>query len=312
MRSGIAVSVVAHAALIAWGVFSLPSPSALDTSNIEQIPVDFVEMGDLTQMNKGIKTAALVEEVAAPPPAEKPIEDLPPLPRPAPKPEPLPEPPQPPPPAPVPPQPPEPEPDPTPPAPAEAAPPPPAPTPEPEAPPPPETTAVAEQKDVPIPRLRPDRPKPKVAPKPDDTIDMDQITALLDKRKLEQMAAAEPSEEEQQPALGSPTATTTTAKMTVNELDALRARLAECWSPPLGWTDPSEVRVVLMLSLNADGSVSGVPTVLESPQGQYSNAAPESALRAVRRCAPYNLPAEKYDAWKQVKVTFDPREMGGA
>ena len=40
--------------------------------------------------------------------------------------------------------------------------------------------------------------------------------------------------------------------------------------------------------------------------------APESALRAVRQCAPYNLPAEKYDAWKQVKVTFDPREMGGA
>ena len=140
MRSGIAVSVIAHAALIAWGLFSLPSPSALDTSNIEQIPVDFVEIGDLTQRNKGVKTAALVEEVAVPPPARKPVEELPPLPKPAPKPEPVPEPPQPPPP---PPPPPEPEPQPTPPAPPEPAPPPPAPTPEPEAPPPPEKTAVA-------------------------------------------------------------------------------------------------------------------------------------------------------------------------
>ena len=98
--------------------------------------------------------------------------------------------------------------------------------------------------------------------------------------------------------------------MTVNELEALRARLAECWSPPLGWTDPAEVRVVLMLELNQDGTVAGTPAVLESPQGAYSNTAPESALRAVRRCAPYSLPAEKYDAWKQVKVTFDPRDMG--
>jgi hypothetical protein len=65
-----------------------------------------------------------------------------------------------------------------------------------------------------------------------------------------------------------------------------------------------------MLELNQDGSVDGVPSVLESPQGQYSTTAPESALRAVRRCAPYDLPAEKYDSWKQVKVTFDPKDMG--
>ena len=32
--------------------------------------------------------------------------------------------------------------------------------------------------------------------------------------------------------------------MTASELDALRARLAQCWSPPIGWTDPAEVRVV--------------------------------------------------------------------
>jgi hypothetical protein len=69
MRSGLIVSGVAHAALIAWGIFSLPSATPLDASNIEQIPVDFVELGDITQINKGVKTAALVEEVAVPPPA---------------------------------------------------------------------------------------------------------------------------------------------------------------------------------------------------------------------------------------------------
>ena len=99
--------------------------------------------------------------------------------------------------------------------------------------------------------------------------------------------------------------------MTVNELDALRAQLVECWNLPIGWTDPSEVRVVLRLFLNPDGTVAGQPRIEEAPQGRYSQTAPESAIRAVRRCAPYNLPREKYEAWKEIRVRFDPVDMGG-
>jgi hypothetical protein len=65
-----------------------------------------------------------------------------------------------------------------------------------------------------------------------------------------------------------------------------------------------------MIYLNADGTIGGDPQVLQAPDGRYAQAAPESAVRAVRRCAPYNLPPEKYEAWKQVKVTFDPTDMG--
>jgi colicin import membrane protein len=39
--------------------------------------------------------------------------------------------------------------------------------------------------------------------------------------------------------------------------------------------------------------------------------AAESALRAVRRCQPYTMPAAKYDIWRDVEVTFDPRDMFG-
>jgi hypothetical protein len=39
-------------------------------------------------------------------------------------------------------------------------------------------------------------------------------------------------------------------------------------------------------------------------------AAAESALRGVRRCAPYSfMPPLKYEAWKDVIVDFDPRDM---
>jgi colicin import membrane protein len=163
------------------------------------------------------------------------------------------------------------------------------------------------------------KPAPQVVKKEEPKkFDPDQIAALLDKDKdappqppqdkpPEQTASLPP----EQPTLGGTTASID-AKMTANELDALRARLAQCWSPPIGWTDPSEVRVVLMITLNPDGSVAAEPQVLQQPAGRYAQTAAESALRAVRRCAPYDLPVEKYESWKQVKVTFDPTEMGGA
>jgi hypothetical protein len=38
--------------------------------------------------------------------------------------------------------------------------------------------------------------------------------------------------------------------------------------------------------------------------------AAESAMSAVKKCAPYSfMPVAKYEAWKDVEVTFDPRDM---
>jgi hypothetical protein len=98
--------------------------------------------------------------------------------------------------------------------------------------------------------------------------------------------------------------------MTASEVDALRSRIAACWTPPPGWTDPAEVRVVLVIRLDPDGSVAATPDVVSAPAGKYQQTAPESAVRAVRACAPYALPREKYADWKEVKITFDPKAMG--
>lgn len=308
MRAGLPVSVVFHVGLIAWGLFSFSAPQSIDATDIEMIPVDFIEIDDVTQLSLGLRTAALVEEVPPPPPPPpEPAPEPPPLPRPEPPPPP-PEP-EPPPPAPEPPPPPPPEPEP--------APPPPAPSPEP-APPPPEAAPPPPEPrpltDVPMPRLRPDVPRPPVQqaqaqpqpveqPRQEPEFDVDRLTAMLDRPDDPTPPAAEP----QQPTFGSPTAPSG-ARMTQSELDALRSRLARCWSPPIGWVDPAEVRVVVQISLNMDGSLANAQ-VVEAPPGQFARQAPESAVRAVRMCAPYNLPADKYDTWREVRVTFDPRDM---
>ena len=314
MRDGLAVSFFGHAALLLWELLSLHSPQPLDASQIEAIPVNFVKIADVTSIPKGTATPKVAEK-----PKPEPVQEPTPKPEPTPPP-PEPKPPEPAPVAPPPPSPPEPTPpkaEPEPPPPEKAQ-PEPAPTPEatpeppppetpppaPEPPPPEEKTTIQPKPDnVPEPKPRP-KMVAQAPKKQSDTFNADKIAALLDKDKT----AAEP--QKQEPTLGG-TTTAIDAEMTATELDALRARLAECWSPPIGWTDPSEVRVVLVLSLNADGSVNGEPQILERPAGRYEQAAPESALRAVRRCAPYTLPPDKYESWKQVKITFDPVEMGG-
>ncbi len=319
MRDGLAVSLFGHAALLVWGLLSLHAPTPLDASQIEAIPVDFVKIADVTSVPKGVETPKKVEQPKPDPVAKAIAEVTPPLPQPPPPPPPPPpKPPEPAPVAPPPPAPPEPtppeptpeptpQPEPTPEPPPEPAPPPETPPPEtppPETPPPQDKTVIQPKPDnVPEPK-----PRPKMvaeAPKKQaDTFNADKIAALLDKDKAPPAQPDKP-----QPSLGG-TTSAIDAQMTATELDALRSRLAQCWSPPIGWTDPAEIRVVVMISLNPDGSVAD-EQVEERPNGRYEQAAPESALRAVRRCAPYSLPPEKYESWKQVRITFDPTEMGG-
>lgn len=61
--------------------------------------------------------------------------------------------------------------------------------------------------------------------------------------------------------------------------------------------------------LKQDGSLQADPVLLNRGDSPFFQVAAESALRAVRRCQPYKLPLAKYEAWKDVEINFDPREM---
>jgi hypothetical protein len=320
MRTGLAVSVTCHLLIVLWGVVSLRAFEPLDASQIE-IPVDFVELADVTAMPEGKVTAPPAETPSPNDPTPKPVEE--PAPEPAPEVAPEPTPPPPPAPAEAPPvpEPPAPEPAaaPAPEPPAETASipaeePPPAPAPDAEKPPeaapeppppaaaeptpkPPAATAVA----VPTPRLRPSRPKPP-APEEKTDFDTDKIAALLDKSTP--AAPAAPSEA---PAAAGASEAKPAERLTVNELDGLRAQIQSCWVIPVGWTDPNQVAVTVRFKLNQDGTVNGMPEVIEYPAGQYGQVSADNAIRAILRCGPYTLPAEKFDQWSEVQLRFIPQ-----
>jgi len=75
------------------------------------------------------------------------------------------------------------------------------------------------------------------------------------------------------------------------------------------WRASSEiksVRVKLQIRLEKDGSLAGTPEVINPEDTREGKFAAETAIGAVRACAPFKLPPEAYDSWKAIRVDFVP------
>lgn len=286
MRTGLAVSSIAHAFVLGWGLLTF-APAALETPPTESMPIDLVPITEMTQLQAGNRNAPKQEQAKQA--AEKADEQ----PKQAPEPEKKPKQPE------V--------------KTAAAPPPPPAPNPEPapkkEQPKPqPKAEATA-----PLPPKREPPPKRKATetanaqtPK-QRAFNPDQIAALLDRRQPNTERAAE----QVSPTAALGASTGNAPRLTQSEIDALRAQIQACWNPPIGAENAQELIVRLRIQFRTDGTLAAEPLLLNNGGSPYFRVAAESAMRAVRRCQPYTLPAAKYDVWRDVEVTFDPRDMFG-
>ncbi len=183
-----------------------------------------------------------------------------------------------------------------------------------QAPPPPPEQAKAEPKPAkPPPPVEPKtKPQPEQKPEPKkDKFDINNIVALLDKRAP---AAAAPPKAK----VGSRNVKGFGAQdaMTMDLVDALRNQITQCWSPPVGAPHSDQLIISFELFLNQDGSVAQPPQLADSSAGAASGdpfmrAAAEAARRAIYTCAPYKLPADRFGQWRDITLTFDPRQMVG-
>lgn len=321
MRTGLVSSATLHAGILGFMVFSFASPHPFNVPPAESMPIDIISDAELTQMMAGKKDAPkletpkpVVEKVDTPKPVDN-LDD-----KPTDKPEVKaanePAPPPPPPPPEV--KPPEPKP-PTPPK-AEIKPPEPAPPkraealeqkpPEKKDEPKPEQQAKIPPPPPPVPPKKPPPPKRVVEAPPRDQerkFDADKIAALLDKRTPQRTWSAGATINNTA-SLGA--ARGTSASLSQTELDALRARLMGLWNPPAGAANPEELIVTVRIRLNIDGTLQGPPQVISSGTSGFYMTARESAIRAIFRGQPFDmLSPSKYDAWKDIEITFDPRDM---
>lgn len=155
------------------------------------------------------------------------------------------------------------------------------------------------------PKLPPRRPPRPQQRKP--KFNADKIAALLDQRDPMRTLATG-NDLNTSPGLGTPTSQA--ARLSQSELDALRARLMALWNPPVGIKNPEDYVIRIRIRLGRNGKLNAPPQVLSSGQGQLFNSARDSAVRAVFRGQPFDmLKPEHYNVWKDIEVTFDPRDM---
>ena len=151
--------------------------------------------------------------------------------------------------------------------------------------------------------LPPKKPPQKQQPK----FDADRIAALLDKRDPSRKASTglDPNNV---PSLGTPSGMA--ARLSQSEIDALRARLMALWSPPVGVQDPNELIVNVTVRLRPDGRLAAPPFARVNGRSVAAMASRDSAVRAILTGQPFDmLKPEHYDTWKEIELTFDPKDM---
>lgn len=89
----------------------------------------------------------------------------------------------------------------------------------------------------------------------------------------------------------------------------LYSRIFPCWDGVADLPFPDRLNVRMNLQLNLNGTIADLRLVEPSrrPVGNSPmGTAVDRALRAVRKCAPYNLPQDEYEDWREGAVNLGP------
>lgn len=189
---------------------------------------------------------------------------------------------------------------------------------------------------VPMPDARPakkpeikPKTKPRVMPaaalrskpKPPSSLDTGRLAALIDKSIKETETAPQVPKEDYrerlEEAVKSSQLSRLRARRSTATLEAMvQAQVERCWNPPAGAKDAGDLVVKIRIWLTLEGKLVRPPQILgrgffSSAEDSFYRVAAESAARAVRRCAPYNLPKDRYDQWSEIDLNFDPSQMLG-
>ena len=135
-------------------------------------------------------------------------------------------------------------------------------------------------------------------------LDVAQLEDLLNKENDEASAPVEKKDDAGTPEKAEKDIQGEDAAMSATIIDAMRQKLAECWSIPPSVRESKDV-VTLQWKMSKDGRVVGQPIVIG---GSGGIAAQQAAISAVKACEPYDwLPPDGYHLWREFEWNFEPR-----
>jgi hypothetical protein len=91
-----------------------------------------------------------------------------------------------------------------------------------------------------------------------------------------------------------------------------KEQVRRCLKLPSGLTAGQQLQMVIRIALAPSGALAGEPEMVAAKISPLGPALRDSAVAAVRQCAPYKLPADKYQDWKLLDIDFSPDQMMGS
>lgn len=105
-----------------------------------------------------------------------------------------------------------------------------------------------------------------------------------------------------------------TAKANISNEDAaaLRAHLKSCSILPKSVSPSDNVRIILRVAFQRDGKLAAEPLLIEASASEKGPALMRGAIDALEKCQPYAmLPADRYDQWRMLDLSFAPKDFRG-
>ncbi len=150
---------------------------------------------------------------------------------------------------------------------------------------------------------------------PQRKYDPSAISELLSKEPPQARRSTGPTPANRQANLGAPSASA--PKMSPSMSAQLNGMLIEqykrCWTY-IGNAQGSQFQPQVSVSYSQSGGLVGRPSLRNRPTDPALQSLADSALRAVQRCNPLQIPAQYmpyYNEWKDLILRFDPNEMSG-
>ncbi len=105
---------------------------------------------------------------------------------------------------------------------------------------------------------------------------------------------------------------TSAANIAREDVAALRAHLRNCAVLPSSVSPSDKVKITLRVALQPDGRLAAEPMLIEASASKSGPLLMRSAMEALEKCQPYAmLPANRYQEWKVLDLSFTPRDFKG-
>jgi hypothetical protein len=103
-----------------------------------------------------------------------------------------------------------------------------------------------------------------------------------------------------------------TAKVETSDIAKFREHLKTCSILPAGVASSDNVKIVIRAAFIPNGQLRTAPILIEASASAKGPLLMQAAIKALQDCQPYAvLPADKYDEWKVLDLSFTPRDFKG-